>query len=78
MDNFEAVKPVPKGHTPKSSRTRHLDESLNDYFNVIHKQPESRQITPILPEASFGLWVLSLPVSVCVSVCLCVNRLFMR
>ena len=31
-----------------------------------------------LPEASFGLRVLSLPASVCVSVCLCVNHQFVR
>ena len=31
-----------------------------------------------LPEASFGLRVLSLPASVCVCVCLCVNHLLFR
>ena len=31
-----------------------------------------------LSEASFGLRVLSLPASVCVSVCLCVNHLLVR
>ena len=33
---------------------------------------------PFLPEASFGLWVLSSPASVCVSVCVCVNHLLVR
>ena len=32
----------------------------------------------ILPEACFGLWVLSLPASVCLCVSLCVNHLFVR
>ena len=32
----------------------------------------------ILPEASFGLRVLSSPASVCVSVCVCVNHLLVR
>ena len=31
-----------------------------------------------LPEASFGLWVLSSPASVCVSVCVCVNHLLVH
>ena len=31
-----------------------------------------------LPEASFGLRVLSSPASVCVSVCVCVNHLLVR
>ena len=31
-----------------------------------------------LPEASFGLQVLSLPMSVCLHVILCVNHLFVR
>ena len=32
----------------------------------------------LLPEASFGLRVLSSPASVCVSVCVCVNHLLVR
>ena len=37
-------------------------------------------LTPILPEASFGLQVLSLPVCVCVCVCarVCVNHELVR
>ena len=35
MDDFGVVKLVPKANTPKSSKTRHLNESLNDYFNVV-------------------------------------------
>ena len=35
MDDFGVVKLVPKANTPKSSKTRHLNESSNDYFNVV-------------------------------------------
>ena len=35
-------------------------------------------ITMFLPEASFGLRVLSLPASVCVYVCVCGNHLLVR
>ena len=35
MDDFGVVKLVPKANTPKSSKTRHLSESSNDYFNVV-------------------------------------------
>ena len=40
----------------------------------------SENLLSFLPEASFGLRVLSLPASVCVcvSVCLCVNHLLVR
>ena len=33
--NGRLVKPVPKAYTPKSSKTRHLNESSNDYFNFV-------------------------------------------
>ena len=38
------------------------------------------QLWCFLPEANFGLWVLSSPASVCLSVCLCVciNHLLVR
>ena len=35
-------------------------------------------VKPFLPEASFGLWVLLSPASVCVCVSLCVNHLLVR
>ena len=35
MDDFGVVKLVPKANTPKSSKTLHLDESSNDYINVV-------------------------------------------
>ena len=35
MDDFRVVKLVPKANTPKSSKTRHLNESSNDYLNVV-------------------------------------------
>ena len=35
MDDFGVVKLVLKANTPKSSKTRHLSESSNDYFNVV-------------------------------------------
>ena len=35
MDDFGVVKLVPKANTPKSSKTCHLNESSNDYFNVV-------------------------------------------
>ena len=35
MDDFGVVKLVPKANTPKSSKTRHLNESSNDYINVV-------------------------------------------
>ena len=34
--------------------------------------------TSLLPEVSFGLRVLSLPASVCVSLCVCISHLFVR
>ena len=33
---------------------------------------------PFLSEASFGLWVLLLPASVCLCVCVCGNHLLVR
>ena len=35
MDDFGVVKLVPKANTPKLSKTRHLNESSNDYINVV-------------------------------------------
>ena len=35
MDDFGVVKLVPKANTPKSSETRHLNKSSNDYFDVV-------------------------------------------
>ena len=35
MDDFGVVKLVPKANTPKSSKTGHLNESSNDYINVV-------------------------------------------
>ena len=46
--NNGVVKPMPKANNPKSSKTRHLNES-SDYFKSSHKQPESRQMTTQTP-----------------------------
>ena len=35
MDDFGDAKLVPKANTPKSSKTCHLTELLNDYFKVV-------------------------------------------
>ena len=41
-------------------------------------QQNERENTYFLPEASFGLRVLSLPVSACLRVCVCGNHQFLR
>ena len=50
---------------------------------LYHHEEHTQQVSKddwLVPEASFGLWVLSLPASVCVSVCvsLCGNHLLVR
>ena len=50
----------------------------NRVKNVVPKIPNFSQSYPFLPEASFGLRVLSLPPSVCLCVCVCVNHLLVR
>ena len=37
MEDFGVVKLVPKANTPKSSKTRHLNELSNVYFNVVQE-----------------------------------------
>ena len=45
---------------------------------IINCQLTKTQCTSLLPEASFGLRVLSLPASGCLTVSLCVNHWFVR
>ena len=45
------------------------------YYFILHHTYVWYKSFCFLPEASFGLWVLSLPASVCVYVCVCGNHL---
>ena len=61
----------------------HLGTILSDVFHQEEGVPQGAILsTTLLPEASYGLRVLSLPASVCVCVCMCVcvsvNHEFVR
>ena len=52
--------------------------TINAYDSVESMHHNKANFTLFLPEASFGLRVLSLPPSFCLCVCVCVNHLLVR
>ena len=66
---FSAHSPLSTGSTTPAPSNYHV-RRLSFIFNFI--------FLVLLPEASFGLRVLSLPPSVCLCVCVCGNHLLVR
>ena len=67
----------PRGPNVKNSHWNHIEINKSLTHSVKNFSQKKKKFL-FLPEASFGLWVFSLPASVCLSVYVCINHLFVR